>query len=107
MRNLSDPEYIAKLLEASRVMNPHYIEIHEGAYAKSDETGYYYYGGFRLVIVGSSTPLPPTMKVTVDAPKPSPAKKPKKRSAPRTKRLKNGAIRKDGVILLKDKERES
>jgi hypothetical protein len=43
------------------------------------------------------------MKVTVDPPKAVPAKKPKKR-APR--RLKNGAIRKDGVILLKDKEPE-
>jgi hypothetical protein len=57
MRNLSDPEYIAKLLEASRVMNPHYIEIHEGAYAKSDETGYYYYGGMSLIIEGQRDEL--------------------------------------------------
>lgn len=105
MRNLSDPEYIAKLLEASRVMNPRYIEVQEGACIQNDKGGYRYYGGFRLVIVGS-TPLPPTMKVTVDPPKPVPAKKPKKRAAPRAKRLKNPAIRKDGVILLKDREPE-
>jgi hypothetical protein len=109
MSDLSDPEYIAKLIAASRVMNPRYFEFHEGsgmAYVKGDgEVHAYYYSGMSLIIDGTGQP-PPSMKVTVDQPKPAPAKKPKKRAAPRAKRLKNGAIRKDGVILLKDKERE-
>ena len=71
MRDLSDPEYIAKILEASRVMNPRYIEIHEGSYVQNDEGGCRYYGGFRLVIQGA----PPPIKVIVDPPKPAPAKK--------------------------------
>ena len=104
MRNLSDPDYIAKLIRASQVMNPVYIEIHEGAYAKSDEMGYCYYGGMSLIIEGTGTPLPPT-KVTVDPPKAVPAKKPKNRT-PRTRRLKNPAILKNGTILLKDREPE-
>jgi hypothetical protein len=106
MSNLSDPDYFAKLLKAWPKEWPplQRLEVHEGAYATSDENGYHYYGGMSLIIEGSSTPHPP-MKVTVDPPKPVPAKKPKKRAAPRAKRLKNSAIRKDGVILLKDKER--
>jgi hypothetical protein len=95
MRDLTDPEYIAKLIKATGVANPRRVVIDQGFFIYVDAN------------VSVEGPPHPTMKVTVDPPKVVPAKKPKKRAAPRTKRLKNGAIRKDGVILLKDKERES
>jgi hypothetical protein len=102
MRNYS--EFIAKLLEASQVMNPHYIEFHEGAYYENRDGSYRYYGGFSLVIEGSGAPLPP-MKVKVDPPKTVPAKKPKKRAALR--RIKAGSVfLENGTILLKDREPE-
>jgi hypothetical protein len=110
MSDLSDPEYIAKLIAASQVMNPRYIEVRGGSrmvYVRSDGESYcYYHSGGSLIIDGRGASPSPTMKVTVDSPKTVPAKKPKKSAAPRAKRLKNPAIRKDGVILLKDKKRE-
>lgn len=90
MSNLSDPDYIARLIKASGVANPRVVVIYQG----------FFYADSRAFV--DTAPLPPT-KVTVDAPKPVPAKKPKRRT-PRAKRLKNPAILKNGVILLKDKE---
>jgi hypothetical protein len=123
MSDLSDPEYIAKFIKASGVANPVRIEFYQGAYYEAtsiriDEAtgtrveihrGAYSEGfSFRMVAGASAhTPSHQPMKVTVDSPKPVRAKKPKKSAAPRAKRLKNPAIRKDGVILLKDKKRES
>jgi hypothetical protein len=103
MRDYSDPEFIAKLLEASQVMNPHYIEFHEGAYYENRDGSYRYYGGFSLRIEGSGVPLPP-MKVKVDSPKTVHAKKSKKRES-RPRRIKAGTVfLKNGTILLKDRE---
>jgi hypothetical protein len=81
MRDLSDPEYIARLIKASGAANPKVIVI---------DQGFFFYADSRAFVDSAQHP---TMKVTVDPPKAVPARKPKKR-APR--RLKNGAIRKDG-----------
>lgn len=120
-RDISDPEYIAKFIKASGVANPVRIELYQGAYYEAtsiriDEAtgtrveihkGAYSEGfSFRMVAGASAhAPSHPPTKVTVDQPKAVPSKKPKNRT-PRAKRLKNPAIRKDGVILLKDKKRE-
>jgi hypothetical protein len=115
MRKPLEPEDIAKFIKASGVANPVRVEFYRGAYYEAtsvriDETngrrveirrGAYSEGFSVRVELGA-----PAIKVTVDQPKPVPAKKPKKRATPRAKRLKNSAIRKDGVILLKDQERE-
>ena len=71
MRNLSDPEYLAKLIKASGVANPRVVVI---------DQGFFFYADSRVFV--DNTPQP-TMKVTLDPPKPVPAKKPKKRAAPR------------------------
>jgi hypothetical protein len=95
MRDLADPEYIARLIKASGVANPKVVVI---------DQGFFFYADSRVFV--DNTPHP-TMRVTVDPPKTVPAKKPKRGAAPRPKRLKNPAIGKDGVILLKDKEQSS
>ena len=91
MSDLSDPDYIAKLIRASGVANPRVVVIYQG----------FFYADSRGFV--DTAPIPPT-KVTVDPPKPA-AKKPKNRT-PRTRRLKNPAILKNGTILLKDREPE-
>ncbi len=65
MRNLSDPEYLAKLIKASGVANPRVVVI---------DQGFFFYADSRVFV--DNTPQP-TMKVTLDPPKPVPAKKPR------------------------------